>query len=96
MRSRRSGCSKSRWVKVSSLQKPLPPHRKAYLNYKGPVSGGRGTVTRWDRGTCRPLHQSETVHAWRLMGTRINATITLSSDGSTWSCKFERHTDKRI
>lgn len=29
----------------------LPDHRLAYLDYEGPVSGGRGTVTRWDAGT---------------------------------------------
>jgi hypothetical protein len=28
----------------------LPDHRSLYLNYEGPVSGGRGTVTRWDFG----------------------------------------------
>ena len=22
-----------------------------YLDYEGPISGGRGTVTRWDQGT---------------------------------------------
>ncbi len=74
----------------------LPPHRKAYLDYEGPVSGGRGTVTRWDRGTCEAISQCETEQVWRLEGTRINTTITLRADGSTWSCKFERHTDKRI
>jgi hypothetical protein len=25
---------------------PLPPHRRDYLDYEGPVSGGRGYVTR--------------------------------------------------
>jgi hypothetical protein len=29
-----------------------PPHRLFYLDYEGPVSGGRGTVSRWDAGTC--------------------------------------------
>jgi hypothetical protein len=29
----------------------LPDHRTAYLDYEGPVSEGRGSVTRWDRGT---------------------------------------------
>ena len=29
----------------------LPDHRMAYLDYEGPVSGGRGTVDRWDWGT---------------------------------------------
>lgn len=29
----------------------LPIHRTAYLDYEGPVSGDRGTVAQWDRGT---------------------------------------------
>jgi hypothetical protein len=28
-------------------------HRKAYLDYEGPVSGGRGHVKRWDAGEYR-------------------------------------------
>lgn len=29
---------------------PLGPHRRAYLDYEGPLSGGRGVVRRLDRG----------------------------------------------
>src|SRR5207302_8586838 len=29
----------------------LGDHRKAYLDYEGPVSRNRGTVKRWDAGT---------------------------------------------
>jgi hypothetical protein len=29
----------------------LADHRPFYLDYEGPVSGNRGTVTRWDQGT---------------------------------------------
>ncbi|MGA2033769.1 MAG: DNA polymerase ligase N-terminal domain-containing protein [Thermoguttaceae bacterium] len=29
----------------------LPDHRPLYLDYQGPISQGRGTVSRWDRGT---------------------------------------------
>ena len=28
----------------------LPDHRKAYLDYEGPISGDRGSVSRVDRG----------------------------------------------
>lgn len=28
----------------------LLDHRLLYLDYEGPISGDRGTVTRWDRG----------------------------------------------
>jgi hypothetical protein len=30
----------------------LADHRRDYLTYEGPVSGGRGEVRRWDEGTC--------------------------------------------
>ncbi len=29
----------------------LADHRLTYLDYEGPISGGRGTVSRWDQGT---------------------------------------------
>ena len=29
----------------------LADHRPIYLDYEGPISGGRGTVARWDQGT---------------------------------------------
>jgi len=35
---------------VASSAEPLPDHRPVYLEYEGPVSGDRGTVTRWDGG----------------------------------------------
>jgi hypothetical protein len=31
----------------------LPDHRSIYLDYEGPISGGRGSVTRIARGTLR-------------------------------------------
>ncbi|HEX8323745.1 MAG TPA: hypothetical protein VF595_07505 [Tepidisphaeraceae bacterium] len=30
---------------------PLPPHRRTYLTFEGPVSGGRGDVRRVESGT---------------------------------------------
>ena len=35
-----------------SVARPLPDHRRSYLDYEGPISGGRGEVKRWDEGTC--------------------------------------------
>ena len=50
---------------VSSIAtKRIGDHRKAYLEYEGPVSGGRGTVTRVDSGTWRLIESDE--HAWRI------------------------------
>ncbi len=30
--------------------RPLAPHRRRYLDYEGPLTEGRGSVTRWDAG----------------------------------------------
>jgi hypothetical protein len=37
---------------------PLADHRPHYLDYQGPVSGDRGTVTQWDAGTFQWLRDS--------------------------------------
>ena len=39
-------------------------HRPAYLNYEGPISGGRGTVRRLRRGVVKTIGQSEGI--WSL------------------------------
>jgi len=44
---------------------PLPDHRLAYLEYEGPLTGGRGSVERCDHGTYEILGESPdqvTVH----------------------------------
>jgi len=33
----------------------LPPHRSIYLEYEGEISGDRGVVHRWDKGTCEVI-----------------------------------------
>ena len=49
----------------------LPDHRLAYLDYEGPISGGRGSVTRWDRGTYEVECQSELELIVRLSGEKL-------------------------
>lgn len=54
----------------------LAPHRREYLTYEGPVSGGRGRVHRVAAGKCRIVDISETSlavvieleRAFRLLG----------------------------
>lgn len=36
----------------------IADHRRLYLNYEGPVSGQRGSVTRWDWGTYSILEET--------------------------------------
>jgi len=36
---------------------PVDDHRLFYLEYEGPISGDRGTVSRWDAGTYEMITQ---------------------------------------
>jgi hypothetical protein len=38
-------------MNVAVPAEPNADHRAVYLDYEGPVSGGRGDVIRWDNGT---------------------------------------------
>ncbi len=52
----------------------IADHRRAYLDYEGPVSGNRGHVTRLDRGDCRVLE--ERPNCWRV---RLSGSILIGS-----------------
>lgn len=69
-----------------TVAEPLPAHRPAYLDYEGPVSGGRGTVVRRDAGTFAWLADDPDRVVVALAGGRLAGTLTLmrSPDGS-WS-----------
>lgn len=62
----------------------LADHRLAYLEYEGPVSGGRGQVTRWDWGVYRQTEGSPERIVCELSGERLVGSIVLTtSDEST-------------
>ena len=66
----------------------LPDHRLAYLDYEGPISGGRGSVSRWDWGTFRIEQQSETLWTVALQGEKLVGRMTLcrsAPDSSGWT-----------
>lgn len=65
----------------------LADHRLAYLDYEGPVSGGRGSVKRWDAGTYEVVAESEDELRIALHGTRLNGpgTLTTAPPGAVWS-----------
>jgi hypothetical protein len=52
-------------------------HRLAYLDYVGPVSGDRGTVSRWDAGELEWLSETEQRIEVRLRGSRLNGDFAL-------------------
>lgn len=72
----------------------LADHRLMYLDYEGPVSGGRGTVTRWDagefleesRGAARHGRQ---VRVW-LLGRLASGRVVLEwHSGNDWTFAWD-------
>lgn len=64
----------------------LPDHRLAYLDYEGAVSGGRGDVKRWDRGSYEMLQCRDELVVVQLRGARCRGKATLSreKDSDVW------------
>ena len=65
----------------------LPEHRRAYLEYEGPVSGNRGQVTRVDRGTCSFVRDEPQSCVVTLAGTLLTGTFELkveATDSNLW------------
>ena len=54
-------------------------HRRAYLEYEGPVSGERGTVAIWDRGRVEDEEGDPRAARWRarFQGQRLLGRWTL-------------------
>jgi hypothetical protein len=69
----------------------LEDHRMAFLEYQGPISGGRGSVTRWDRGTYTLQSQSDAEWIAELSGEKLSGTATLRQEPdspSRWRFSF--------
>ena len=65
-------------------------HRLAYLDYEGPVSGGRGTVRRWDGGTF--TWEADTAEGITILlrGGRLHGRATLRRDAvGEWLFRVE-------
>jgi len=73
------------------LAEALPDHRLAYLDYEGPVSGGRGHVTRWDQGTYQVDQESETGLEVVLCGGKLAGRVRLCrcpGESRLWEYSF--------
>ena len=67
----------------------LPDHRLTYLDYEGPVSGGRGAVKQWDAGHYEPTGDA----ALKLTGMRVRGCVRLTHSGADrWV--FEWHSQE--
>ena len=70
---------------------PLTDHRLAYLDYEGPVSGGRGHVERWDRGEYETVESSPTRIVVRLAGEHLRgeAILDRSEASANWTFRLD-------
>lgn len=76
--------------RVTCAAEPLPDHRLAYLDYEGEVSGGRGTVTRFDCGEYRLQRDDAEGLIVELRGKKLQgvATLVREGDGQRWRFSF--------
>ena len=66
----------------------LDDHRVIYLDYEGEISGGRGSVTRWDQGDYEMIGATDQRLCARVMGNRIQGDIELAQDTSAGAWHF--------
>jgi hypothetical protein len=53
-------------------------HRKAYLEYEGPVSRNRGHVSRIDAGFVNRIDRTPTCYALQFTGAKLSGEFTLA------------------
>jgi DNA polymerase Ligase (LigD) len=58
----------------------LVDHRPFYLDYEGPISGDRGTVSRWDAGEYELVSDTPVNVVTQLRGTRLTGLAALRTD----------------
>jgi len=68
----------------------LPDHRLAYLDYEGPISGDRGSVTRWDAGEYQLGSESADELQIRLTGQKLSGEVLLrrAEEPQRWRFTF--------
>ena len=69
----------------------LGDHRRAYLDYEGPLSGNRGSVTRWDRGEYNVERQSDEKWVVNLASEKLVGRATLhcqANNPNGWAFLF--------
>lgn len=64
-------------IGVPLRARELAPHRKAYLDYEGPISGDRGEVRRIDRGEFTVARWNEALIEVDLSGEGLRGRLTL-------------------
>ncbi len=74
---------------VTVMAELLADHRLAYLDYEGPVSGNRGSVSRVDRGTYNVLQEGDGAWKLSLYGAILMCELQLTRcDPIHWRAEF--------
>lgn len=60
-----------------------PDHRLAYLDYTGSVSGGRGVVKSWDRGSLTSLEINQRRLLATIKSDKFNGLVSISIEHET-------------
>ena len=68
------------------VARQIGDHRMVYLEFEGPVSGGRGQVSRLDQGTLSWVAQCDAFLRFRLDGIHLRGEFQLacSKIGTEW------------
>jgi hypothetical protein len=65
-------------------------HRLHYLDYEGPISGGRGRVVRREHGTFTGQAQSQSPVVVHLQGEHLHGVLHLQQiEGDIWRARME-------
>jgi hypothetical protein len=67
---------------------PIPDHRLFYLDYEGPVSGGRGSVSRVDAGDFSWEEDTATRVVVSLAGTRFHGRLVVETRPTGYEARF--------
>jgi DNA polymerase Ligase (LigD) len=67
---------------------PNGDHRLMYLDYEGPLSGGRGSVSRWDAGTCDWRADEPARVVLVLRGDALNGEAVVCETTEGWLFRF--------
>ena len=78
----------------STEAEAIADHRLLYLDYEGPVSGGRGHVRQIDAGTFEWLQDTPEALQVHLYGRQFQGGITLQESESGWRWKYEPNRDQ--
>ncbi len=65
-------------------------HRLHYLDYEGPVSDNRGSVSQWDAGNYETVQQDDSRWEVLLSGQKINGHVVIEKTADEWTFHFQK------